>query len=70
MEVDDPDHVKTSIKKTESEELKGVVGSLKERLKEGQNEISGKKKNLIFRFIAFAFLLVVIFFLFWLIFCF
>ena len=43
MEVDDPGHVKTSIKKMASEELKGVVGFLKERLKEEQNEISGKK---------------------------
>lgn len=43
MEVDDPGHVKTSIKKMDSEELKGVVGSLKEKLKEEQNEISGKK---------------------------
>ena len=71
MEVDDPGHVKTSIKKMDSEELKGVVGSLKERLKEEQNEISGKKFFwLIFRFIAFVFFLMVILVLFWLSFCF
>lgn len=45
MEVDDagdPGDVETSIKKLESEELKGIVSSIKERLKEEQNEISGK----------------------------
>ena len=57
MEVDDagdPGDVETSIKKLESEELKGIVSSIKERLKEEQNEISGKASFFDFFFFFFC----------------
>ena len=67
-DADDPGDVETSIKKLESEELKGIVSSIKERLKEEQNEISGKASFFDFFFFSFVFflLLMVIFFLRWL----